>query len=801
MNILNTLLEITIYAGIICTAIMLLKKSLGNKMSPLLHYAVWMVLIVRLVMPITISSPVHLFVVPAQTQPVGGEREPVYPSVDMPEKAAPNTANTVLTASEVNHIQNTTQTSTPVTVQKQQPLSLPQILVLIWLAGICICLSYLAILYAYLRKKQKANAAPPSKKLLALFEEVKADMGITANIKLVCQYAYGTPALMFPKTILMPIDALTSMNDEQTKFALRHELMHYRRGDHIMSICLSILNAVYWFNPIVWLAFRKIRTDMETACDGAVVKYLNNAERRRYASLIVRLFAQPMHRQLVLGMAHADARKVAQQRVTGIFLKGKSKKSVKLISVLLCTVLLLTCFTTACQPTPDKPVVIGKNDGNLEERINQTPASAESGETIGEALGIPDRWSETFENQNGKISFAVNAPIILPNTEKVPVAEVSPIAFSQEMADKMIEVLLGGAELYEPQGMTREQLRDYIVDIKALIAEAKSEPETQDKNDWIEKLQRELAYYEETYNNTPQELQKRPTDSRLRLLNEGVSGLDLMADTASGTMRLMLYNNENFSKACVYRPTLDGMSFREYRDAKIHKPLMEAPEGVNMSRDEAQYKAKEIASALDSGLGLAYTGVAATMSGEDEYVWQMVFTRTVNGFNMPYETHEHGGNESTEMADPLVLYEKMTIFIDDKGLAGFEWNAPMRMDQIVNDNVVILPFEQLQETARAALLLHFNELSEKYSDQVTHVSVHINYITLGLARINKKDARGKYQLIPVWDFYGVQINNMADTGDNMKKRFAEQDANSYSHFSMITINAIDGSVIDRNVGY
>jgi beta-lactamase regulating signal transducer with metallopeptidase domain len=68
MDILNTLLEITIYSGVIFTAVMLLKKALRDKMSPMLHYAVWALLILRLLVPATIASPVHLFVIPAETQ-------------------------------------------------------------------------------------------------------------------------------------------------------------------------------------------------------------------------------------------------------------------------------------------------------------------------------------------------------------------------------------------------------------------------------------------------------------------------------------------------------------------------------------------------------------------------------------------------------------------------------------------------------------------------------------------------------------------------------------------------------------
>ncbi len=62
MDILSILAEITIYSGIIFAVTMLVKKLLGGKMSATMHYAVWVVLVVRLLIPITVVSPVHFFV-------------------------------------------------------------------------------------------------------------------------------------------------------------------------------------------------------------------------------------------------------------------------------------------------------------------------------------------------------------------------------------------------------------------------------------------------------------------------------------------------------------------------------------------------------------------------------------------------------------------------------------------------------------------------------------------------------------------------------------------------------------------
>jgi TonB family protein len=71
-------------------------------------------------------------------------------------------------------------------------------------------------------------------------------------------------------TILVPIAADAWSND-RIRVVLRHELAHIRRSDWILQITAEVVRCVYWFNPIVWIACRRMRQESEHACDDAVV--------------------------------------------------------------------------------------------------------------------------------------------------------------------------------------------------------------------------------------------------------------------------------------------------------------------------------------------------------------------------------------------------------------------------------------------------------------------------------------------------------------------------------------------------
>jgi beta-lactamase regulating signal transducer with metallopeptidase domain len=70
--------------------------------------------------------------------------------------------------------------------------------------------------------------------------------------------------------VLLPADALHWPAD-RIHIVLAHELAHVRRGDWIVQMAVELLCAAYWFNPLVWLAARRLRLESEHACDDAVL--------------------------------------------------------------------------------------------------------------------------------------------------------------------------------------------------------------------------------------------------------------------------------------------------------------------------------------------------------------------------------------------------------------------------------------------------------------------------------------------------------------------------------------------------
>lgn len=285
-EILTRLLEITIYSAVLLLAVLLARLLLRRWLSPALKYALWFIVLLRLMVPVTLESGYHLISLPQSqapivvTQPSGTTAEPVMeavaPSAE-PEPAADAPAGM--------------QTATYVPRAAAQPLTLWQWLLIVWAAGFALVMLAHLVLSLQLNRRIRQFGCPPGDRTQALYQEVKLGMRIRANVPIVLMADIKSPALtvqFFPK-LLIPDRLLYAADREHMAFAMAHELMHYRRRDYLVCLLISLLRAVYWFNPVVWIMPRILRLDMESACDAMVVKTMSREQKLSYVNLLLAL--------------------------------------------------------------------------------------------------------------------------------------------------------------------------------------------------------------------------------------------------------------------------------------------------------------------------------------------------------------------------------------------------------------------------------------------------------------------------------------------------------------------------------
>ena len=204
------------------------------------------------------------------------------------------------------------------------------VLVMVWLIGILYnALRQWRDYRRYLRQLNRPSADAQRDTLRRVFAEQKQLLGIRRDIPLVVTPAADCPMLagFLKPTLYLPDEALS---EQEAMFIFRHELTHYKRGDLWLKLLLTAAKTVHWFNPLVYLMARFAQEDIELACDDAVVRGMDSAQRRAYGETILRSAAAQVKKRALVSCFTGD-KETLMRRFEGLFDKRAKKRGVALV--------------------------------------------------------------------------------------------------------------------------------------------------------------------------------------------------------------------------------------------------------------------------------------------------------------------------------------------------------------------------------------------------------------------------------------------------------------------------------------
>lgn len=145
--------------------------------------------------------------------------------------------------------------------------------------------------------------------------------------------------------VLLPLKVWE--DPESSKYAVAHEMAHYKRKDHFWSAVRILCCAVYWWHPLVWAAAMAVKEDAELACDAKVLKQADEAERRNYGYALLKLLTLEQSREdrLWMAVSFSGGKKTMTKRIEEITNKTKTRKRVLLpVFTLLLLLLAAGCI-------------------------------------------------------------------------------------------------------------------------------------------------------------------------------------------------------------------------------------------------------------------------------------------------------------------------------------------------------------------------------------------------------------------------------------------------------------------------
>ncbi len=244
-------------------------------------------------------------------------------------------------------------------------LDTPPVWALVWFLGMAARLLWVE--RSRRRVRQWLREAEPVRepRLLALLDECRTTFGIAQSIALRATPRLEVPALTgwWRPVILLPARLLAETPLETLRLILLHELAHVRRR-HVLVNWFSILaQSIHWFNPLVWLALRRLRFDQELLCDHDACARLAGDQRRAYGETLLALASPPRANPGILVPMSAQFEQLKER----IVMLNQFRSTARKWRVPLTALAMLLGVITFTRAVPDQP--------------NQ-PAAAQNGEPL-----------------------------------------------------------------------------------------------------------------------------------------------------------------------------------------------------------------------------------------------------------------------------------------------------------------------------------------------------------------------------------------------------------------------------------
>lgn len=314
--------------------ILAVRQLFRKRLDPVLVYALWIAVALRLLVPGMLFQSEIVWL----------------PTVALPERSdalvTTHFANyedakqfALLEHSEVvtHQGENSTQSYS---VQTAPPAALQweDLLRSVWLTGgIAVGLILLGSNVRFTRQLCRSRRRVDSIGTLPVY--------VTQAVPAPCLCPFPHPAIYVTPEVLA--------DDEQMRYVLLHEQTHWRHGDLLWSLIRCGCLAVHWWNPLVWWAVRASREDMELACDAAVIRTMDAADRLAYGRMLIQMSIPHPHQteRLACTTALSGSGRTLKARVRMIAQKPEMKR-VTVIVALTVTVTALVIGFTGCATPP-----------------------------------------------------------------------------------------------------------------------------------------------------------------------------------------------------------------------------------------------------------------------------------------------------------------------------------------------------------------------------------------------------------------------------------------------------------------
>lgn len=476
--------------------------------------------------------------------------------------------------------------------------------------------------------------------------------------------------------------------------------------------------------------------------------------------------------------------------------------------IYLALAMAMLLFSGCAKQAAQQPLILEKSLTALTNaatgEVTDGAVNAAEPASLRERVQAPERVRASLASPDGGLEVQVDARIVLPVAAQLPIAKVERLQIDEAMVQRAYTALMGEAvPLPEQFESTKASFRRSI---EWLYAQRDSGQ--LDKYETMEELEAAIREAEQELSTLPDEFVQGTLDLRFR-----DAGVFARAARDNETVSVFEASHSHIeyvrdSYFIAMLSNLDqswGEGMLQYKDSpQFRAPAIQQSAALALVQAAMREAGLQDYTLAEEHVNVLYHPQVPVPGGVRQGVYEFLFTRQVNGVQVTYEDKQPSalaggsvtwqtpapGNNVVEEPEVLLpwLYECLHVIVDDEGILYLKWISPYAVREIVAGDASLLSFAQIQPIMERALVM-VNDAGNVGADGGYTRRISIGEVRLGLMRITEPTQRSNGMLVPVWDFFGTAAG---------QDGYVEGQG---GHRSFLTINAIDGSILDRTKGY
>ena len=364
----------------------LLARFLLRKMPKKYSYILWSIVGIRMIFDLPFATNISVFNLfrgfakhtsTVETMLAGSHRTNLQGSTDLLNKTD-TTGAAAAHASRSTVVEAMTHTLTT----SQMVLG---VLGLLWLIVVALFVTY--GIYSYVKCRLLVRTAVIARDITPDSHKKKNNVSVWECDRIPSPFVLG----IIRSRIYIPF----RMPKQEQAYILAHEECHIRRLDPLWKLIAFLLLAVYWWNPLVWIAFFYMVRDMEMSCDEAVIEQFGNEIKQGYSNSLLS-FAMERHPYSFAPVAFGEGD--AGRRIKNVLNFKKPHTWVAILVFVLLVVVGVSCLTNGKDKISSETVSDTENSQMQQTAVETTeaPMSSDNNSTVQESLQSVDKWAQAY---------------------------------------------------------------------------------------------------------------------------------------------------------------------------------------------------------------------------------------------------------------------------------------------------------------------------------------------------------------------------------------------------------------------